>query len=66
MTKQEYWNLKERIGSRNQCGKWYNTITELLTLYPAFENMTLIQTRDYFYNRTSELEEEIKKTLNVE
>lgn len=66
MTQQEYWNLKERIGSRDQVGKWYNTITELLTLYPAFENMTLTETRDYFYNRTSELEEEIKKTLNVE
>lgn len=66
MKELEYWNLKEKIGHREQVGKWYNTITELLVLYPAFENMTLTETRDYFYNRISELETEIRNKLNVE
>ena len=66
MTKQEYYNLKERIGSRDSVGKWFNTISELLSLYPAFSNMTLTEVREYFFHRTAELETEIRKTLNVE
>ena len=66
MKELEYWNLKEKIGSRDQVGKWYNTITELLVIYPAFKDMTLTETCDYFYNRIGELETEIRNTLNVE
>lgn len=66
MTKQEYYDLKERIGSRDQCGKWFNTISELLMSYPAFRNMTLTEVHEYFFNRSFELETEIRKTLNVD
>ena len=66
MTRQEYWDLKERIGSRDSVGKWYNNLTHLLHLYPALRNLTVEEARMYFSNRVSELEQEIQKTLNVE
>ena len=66
MTKQEYWNLKERIGSRDSVGRWYNDLTHLLHLYPILRDLTVEEARMYFSDRVLELEEEIKKTLNVD
>lgn len=65
MNKQEYFDLEERIGSRNRVGKWYDTITELLVHYPMFKHDSLEEVREYFSNRIVELEKEIQQTLNV-
>lgn len=66
MTNQEYFNLKERMGTKEYVSDWYDTLTDLLSDYPVFENKSLKEVRDYFSDRITELESEIRQTLNVQ
>lgn len=66
MTNQEYFNLKERMGTKEYVSDWYDILTDLLSDYPVFENKSLKEVRDYFSDRIVELEAEIRQTLNVQ
>lgn len=66
MTNQEYFNLKERMGTLEYVSDQYDTLTDLLSNYPVFENKSLKEVRDYFSDRITELEAEIRQTLNVQ
>ena len=65
MTRQEYYNIREKIGIQQKVQTFLNYIMDMRKIYPEFNQMTLDEIFEYLNQRETVWELEIEKDLNV-
>jgi len=65
MTKREYYNIREKIGIRQQVLTFIKYVMDMREIYPQFKQMTLDEIYQYLHQRETVWELEIQKDLNV-
>ena len=65
MTRQEYYNIREKIGIQQRVQAFLNYIMDMRKIYPEFNQMTLDEIYVYLNQRETVWELEIEKDLNV-
>ena len=65
MTRQEYYNIREKIGIQQQVQTFLKYVMDICEIYPQFSQMTLDEIFEYLNQKETVWELEIKKDLNV-
>ena len=65
MTRQEYYNIREKIGIQQRVQTFLKYIMDMSEIYPEFNQMTLDEVFEYLNQKETVLELEIQKDLNV-
>ena len=65
MTRQEYYNIREKIGIQQQVQTFLKYVMDMCEIYPQFNQMTLNEIFEYLNQKETVLELEIKNDLNV-
>lgn len=65
MTRKEYYDIREKIGIRQQVLTFINYVMDMREMYPHFKQMTLDEIYLYLHQKESFWELEIQKDLNV-
>ena len=65
MTRQEYYNIREKIGIKQQVQTFIKYVMDMCEIYPQFNQMTLNEIFEYLNQKETVLELEIQKDLNV-
>ena len=66
MERLKYYNLREYVAMQNITIKYMNEINENYRGYPHLRKLTLEELKEWFINRDVEIENEIRKILEVE
>lgn len=65
MTLQEYYNIREKIGIKQQVQTFLKYVMDMCEIYPQFNQMTLDEIYEYLNQKETVWELEIKNDLNV-
>lgn len=65
MTRQEYYNIREKIGIQQQVQTFLKYVMDMCEIYPQFNQMTLNEIYEYLNQKETIWELEIKNDLNV-
>lgn len=65
MTRKEYYDIREKIGIRQQVLTFIKYVMDMREIYPQFKQMTLDEIYQYLHQRETVWELEIQKDLNV-
>ena len=65
MTRQEYYNIREKIGIEQQVQTFLKCVMDIREIYPQLKQKTLDEIYEYFNQRETFWELEIEKDLNV-
>lgn len=65
MTRQEYYNIREKIGIQQQVQTFLKYVMDMCEIYPQFNQMTLDEIYEYLNQKETVWEIEIKNDLNV-
>ena len=65
MTRKEYYDIREKIGIRQQVLTFIKYVMDMREIFPQFIQMTLDEIYQYLHQRETVWELEIQRDLNV-